>query len=130
MGSFGELRQEFSRLGVHRNIGMRLRALHAAIHGVRDACHGAAGRAPASNSPTAASSSAAVVTDALLALISCGGSAEPLDAMNWRGLRRLLADTMARRSLPHGSPESVVPFAPRHCQRSLTAESLQSSESC
>merc|ERR1712032_84567 len=122
-GSFDQLRQEFSRLGVHRTIGMRLKALHAAIRGVRDAFNAVAGRAPASETPTAPLTNAAFVMDALLALISCGGSAEASGEMSWLSLRMLLTDAPVGRSGPHHTPESVAPFEPRPCQRSASKQS-------
>jgi len=97
-GSFDELRQELSRFGVHRTVGMRLKALHTAIRVARDACKSAAGRAPALKTATVRIDNAPVIMDALLALISCGGSTDPLGATSWRSLRKFLTETLGRQS--------------------------------
>jgi len=97
-GSFDELRQEFSQYGVHRKVGMRLKALHAAVRMVRDACKSAAGRPLAPKTATLRIANAPIIMDALLALISCGSSAQPLGAISWLSLRKLLTETLARQS--------------------------------
>merc|ERR1719221_1223330 len=119
-GSFDELRQELSRSGdVHRTVGMRLKALHTAIRVARDACKSAASRAPALKTATVRIYNAPVIMDALLALISCGGSTDPLGATSWLSLRNFLTETLGRQSGPR---------APENRQHAPMSPSDQSSE--
>jgi len=104
-GSFDELRQEFSRFGVHRTVGMRLKALHTAIRVVRDTC----------KSATVRMTNAPVIMDALLGLISCGGSTDTLGATSWLSLRKSLTETLGRQSGPRApGSHRHAPMSPSH----------------